>query len=390
MPTSRPSKENPAPASARIIQASLLGLVLIAAIGLDWVQWKKGEPSYLFSRPLKIKKQKPPKEESLAQIVLTSLARLGIQSESTHQFKDEKGDLHLMIDIPAQKYRNIENNLENILTRRGFRILKKEEQSSPEKILHLWEVGGKQEQKLAVLFSCRKESPEIAGKPVVKPARGKVALIVDDMGYSLEAINVLSSLGQPLTVAIIPYSPYALETATISRRNDIEVILHLPLEYIANSDINNVEGMIYAGMSEEDIIATVEIDLDQVPFIQGVNNHMGSRITADTRLMRIILGRLKTRNLFFIDSRTTGDSVAHQVAQNLGIRTAFRHVFLDGEPKEEYIKGKLIELLQTARKNGFALGICHPLEETLKVLTENFHLTEEYGLEPVFASQVVQ
>jgi len=106
--------------------------------------------------------------------------------------------------------------------------------------------------------------------------------------------------------------------------------------------------------------------------------------------MRIILGRLKTRNLFFIDSRTTGDSVAHQVAQNLGIRTAFRHVFLDGEPKEEYIKGKLIELLQTARKNGFALGICHPLEETLKVLTENFHLTEEYGLEPVFASQVVQ
>lgn len=380
----------PVPAAVRIIQVVLIGLALIAFFGLDWTQWKKGESSYLFSKLLRVKEKGPPKEENLSQILSASLAHLDIPLESIDQFEDESGNLHLMVDLPVEKFNDIENDLETTLTARGFRILKREEQSSSEKILHLWEVGGKKEQKLAVLFSSRKESPKIAEKPAVKPFLGRVAIIVDDMGYSLDAIDVLSSIGQPLTVAIIPYSPYAMETATISRRNNIEVILHLPLESIAKSDINNVEGMIYAGMSDKDIIATVEKDLDQVPFIQGVNNHMGSRITADTRLMRIILGRLKARNLFFIDSRTTGSTVAYQVAQSLGIPTAFRHVFLDGEPEEAYIKSKFIELLKTARKNGFALGICHPLEKTLKVLSENFRLTEEYDLEPVFASQVVR
>jgi polysaccharide deacetylase 2 family uncharacterized protein YibQ len=117
---------------------------------------------------------------------------------------------------------------------------------------------------------------------------------------------------------------------------------------------------------------------------------MGSRITADSQLMSIILGRLKDRDLFFIDSRTTSSSVAYDIAQNLNIPSAYRHIFLDGELDERYIKRQLIELFRRAQKNGFALGICHPTKETLKVLKENFHLIDEYGLEPVRASQVVQ
>jgi polysaccharide deacetylase 2 family uncharacterized protein YibQ len=148
--------------------------------------------------------------------------------------------------------------------------------------------------------------------------------------------------------------------------------------------------MITAEMSEEEVIAIVEKNLDQVPYIRGVNNHMGSRITADSQLMSIILGRLKDRDLFFIDSRTTSSSVAYDIAQNLNIPSAYRHIFLDGELDERYIKRQLIELFRRAQKNGFALGICHPTKETLKVLKENFHLIDEYGLEPVRASQVVQ
>ena len=144
------------------------------------------------------------------------------------------------------------------------------------------------------------------------------------------------------------------------------------------------------GMSDEDIIHTVEKDLRQVPFIQGVNNHMGSRVTANSRLMQVILKLVRERNLFFIDSRTTGSSVAYNIAQSLGIPSAYRHVFLDGELDEDYIKGQLLELFKRAQRNGFALGICHPSAETLKVLKEHFHLVEDYNLEPVFASQVVK
>jgi polysaccharide deacetylase 2 family uncharacterized protein YibQ len=107
-------------------------------------------------------------------------------------------------------------------------------------------------------------------------------------------------------------------------------------------------------------------------------------------MMYIILQRLKERNLFFVDSRTTANTVAYDIARRLNIPAAERHVFLDVELDENYIKEKLIELFRLAQRNGMAVGICHPLPETLKVLKENFHRVDEYGIEPVFVSKVVR
>jgi len=368
----------------------------VSTLGLDYIRWKKGESSYLFSalaekkKVVTRKKIIPPKKEDAGQIAMSVLAKLDIPAERVNRFKDDAGILHLKVDLPLQKYRLLEKSLEKSLRKQDFRILKKEEQQTKEKNYYLWEVEGKDKDRLSFLFSCAKEVTAIAKEPPPEPARNKVALIVDDMGYSLEAINTISSLGRPITVAIIPHSPLALETATISKENNLEVILHLPLESINNNDGNNIEGMIYSGMSDEDIIKTVKMNLSQVPYIQGVNNHMGSRVTANSRLMQIILELLKERNLFFIDSRTTGSSVAYNVAQSLGIPSAYRHVFLDGELDEKYIKSQLLELFRQAQRNGFALGICHPSAITLRVLKEHFHLIEDYNLEPVFASQVVK
>lgn len=331
-----------------------------------------------------------PRKEDASQIVMDILAKTEIPKELVNRFKDETGVFHLKVDLPLQQYNRIEQSLEKSLRRQDFRILEKKEQQTEEKNYFLWEVEGKDKERLSFLFSCAKETRILAEEKPEKPARNKVALIIDDMGYSLEAINTISSLGRPITVAIIPYSPLALETASISKENNLEVILHLPLESINNDERNNVEGMVYSGMSEEDIIKTVEKNLSQVPYIQGVNNHMGSKVTANSRLMQIILQLLKEKNLFFIDSRTTGSSVAYNIAQKLGIPSAYRHVFLDGELDETYIKGQLLELFEQAQRNGFALGICHPTDETLNVLKEHFHLIDDYNLEPVFASQIVK
>ncbi len=143
-------------------------------------------------------------------------------------------------------------------------------------------------------------------------------------------------------------------------------------------------------MSEEEIQKTVDMNLAQIPYIKGVNNHMGSKITPNEIFMRIIIQNLKDRNLFFVDSRTTPRSIAHEIAREMRVPSVYRHVFLDGQNQEEYIKRKLIELFRLAGRNGMAVGICHPVEVTLKTLRENLHLASEYNVELVFVSQVVE
>lgn len=334
--------------------------------------------------------ESPVAEVNLSQALLKSISDSGVPQESVNLFTDEEGVDHLLVDIPIRKYNELESSFSRAFHYFEFEITEKEEQQTDEKKYYLWHAQDSEERRITLLFSCEKEGIRLARKPVSQPGANKVALIVDDMGYSLEAINELCSIGRPLTIAIIPYSPLASEIATISRQHDLEVILHLPLEAINNNEGNHSKGMITAGMSEDEVIAIVEKNLDQVPYIRGVNNHMGSRVTADRQLMNIILRRLKDRNLFFIDSRTTASSVAYNIAQSLNIPSAYRHIFLDGELDESYIRRQLIELFRRAQQNGFALGICHPTKETLKVLKESFHLVDEYGLEPVLASQVVQ
>ena len=169
------------------------------------------------------------------------------------------------------------------------------------------------------------------------------------------------------------------------------MILHLPLESLNNVyDNNHTEGIIHANMSHEEIIKTTNFCIQEIPYISGINTHMGSKITSDQNMMRVILGQIKGKDLYFIDSRTTADSVAYDIAQQMGIPSAFRHVFLDTKLDEEYIKSQLLQLFDKARKNGKAIGICHPSPKTLKVLKNNLYLISEYDLEAVFASEIVQ
>ena len=163
------------------------------------------------------------------------------------------------------------------------------------------------------------------------------------------------------------------------------------MESLYNSyDNTHTEGIIHSGMTTEEIIRTVEESLGQFPYIDGVNTHMGSKITSDSKLIQIVLEQLKNRGLYFIDSRTTAESVAFDVAQRMEIPSAVRNVFLDSEIEEGFIRSQLIRLFRHAQQNGYAVGICHPSPETLKVLRENLHLVERYGLQTVFASEVVR
>ena len=234
------------------------------------------------------------------------------------------------------------------------------------------------------------ESPVVAVKKAPAPRPGRVALVVDDMGHDLSALDVLIGLEERLTVAVLPDSRYAVQTAEIARKNGIEIILHLPLEPLNNQESGDgAEGIIRSDMSRLTIRSMMEDYLARVPHIRGVNNHMGSRGTADAALMRLVLEPLKERNLFFLDSMTSPQSIAAATAREMGIPAATRSVFLDDGGDPLSVRDRLNELFRQARANGVAVGICHPYPHTLEVLKERFRGLGELGLEAVFISDIV-
>ncbi len=229
--------------------------------------------------------------------------------------------------------------------------------------------------------------------PSVKPSApaGRVALVVDDMGNSLEALDDLLGLGESVTVAILPYSPYALETARKAHEKGLEVLLHLPLESLSgNGSETATQGLIRSGMGDAEVRSLMTEELDRIPYARGVNNHMGSKVTADTAMMRVILQPIRERGLFFLDSRTSRDSVAYDVAVGMGIPAASRQVFLDADGDTGRIRQRLLELFRIARRDGRAVGICHPFPETLRALKENFGLLGSFRLKAVFASEMAR
>jgi len=220
--------------------------------------------------------------------------------------------------------------------------------------------------------------------------RPKAAVIIDDLGYSLEAARTICALRQPVTVAILPFASSTLETAQVAHECGLEIMLHLPLESLLQKSGNSFGGMISAGMTREEIQRNILSCLEQIPWSSGVNNHEGSKITEDAEMMPEILEVLKDKGLYFIDSRTTRDSIAFETAKLMGVRAASRQVFLDGDLNETAIKAKIGELFRLAQARGRAVGICHPKKETLAALEKYLGLAADYGIKLVFASEIVE
>ena len=386
-----PSKGKRSPVIPPFVYLLLLILALISALVLDYVNRDKGERSF-FSLSLREKKKNLSSQEELREIILKSLSFHGIAAHNVQQYKDRNNIFHLKIDSPSQKYSLLENKLKDKLKEANSPIIKKVEQQSEDKSFYLWEVEAKGGENLIILFSCSKEGRETFEKrkrPFRDLRKNKVAIIIDDMGYNLEDLKKIISLKKPFTVSILPFTPYAKETALIAHENGLEVMLHLPLESINAKNKEIPEGYILSRMSKEEIHQILEENL-QIPHIKGVNNHQGSKITTDENLMHIILAPLKERNLYFIDSLTTSNSIAFKLAQEMGIPSARRYIFLDSVIDEEYIKRMMEELFLKARQRDSTVVICHPFKETLRVLKEKIRLIDENNLELVFASQIVQ
>lgn len=234
------------------------------------------------------------------------------------------------------------------------------------------------------------EAPKPPEAPPEARYYPKVAIVIDDMGQDPKKLKELLLLKEPITVAVIPYLRYSREVALQASSNGLEVLLHLPMEPKDTEEHHPGKGALMTAMSAAEVKAQVERDLLSVPNAIGVNNHMGSKFTEDEILMRAVLQVVKKKEMFFLDSRTSSNSVAGRLARELGVRNADRNVFLDNNRDVEYIKGQIAELVSIARKRGKAVGIGHPYPETIEALKETVSGLEGKGVEIVRLSEIVE
>ena len=195
-----------------------------------------------------------------------------------------------------------------------------------------------------------------------------VAIIIDDLGYDKSIAKKLSNLNATLTFSILPHSPFQKSIAHLSREKGLDIMLHLPMEPLEYPDVNPGPGTLLTSMTPDQLIRQLEKDLDAVPFIRGVNNHMGSKMTAESSQMYQIFSILKKRSLYFVDSRTTAQTLCKPSARLFQIPFAERDVFLDHRVEVESIRKQLEELVRIAQRNGYAVGIGHPHLLTYQVL----------------------
>ncbi|MBI9077385.1 MAG: divergent polysaccharide deacetylase family protein [Desulfatibacillum sp.] len=222
--------------------------------------------------------------------------------------------------------------------------------------------------------------------PPVDPTdqRPRVAIIIDDMGYSNGIQHKFLDIPYVLTYSVLPHSPDQVEIADLAHEKGREVLLHLPMEPLEYPKVDSGPGTLLASMTTDTMMDVLNEDLASVPHVVGVNNHMGSRLTMESGALYPIFTVLKKRNLFFVDSRTTQHTVCRPSARLFQLPFAQRDVFLDHVRTQAFVEKQLNLLVKIAQKRGQAIGIGHPYSATYEVLIARLpEINEKVKLVPV-------
>lgn len=223
--------------------------------------------------------------------------------------------------------------------------------------------------------------------PLLASAAPRIAIIIDDIGYHRSRGEAVVRLPGAVTCAIIPETPHGPTLAEAAVSAGKEVMIHLPMETESTRPLD--AGGIDDSMSKASLVTTVRQAFLRIPQARGLNNHMGSILTAEPQAMGWLMEELALNRYFFIDSRTTPHSVAESTAQRYGLRTGGRDIFLDNERSLLRINEQFNKLLRIARQRGHAIAIGHPYPETIEYLENVLPLLEQAGVKLVPASTLL-
>ena len=247
------------------------------------------------------------------------------------------------------------------------------------------------------ILNSKTDAPDPTTRTVILPkieieedVRGNIVIIIDDFGYRDDNVSEgFLSLDANLTFAVIPGHHNSKVFAAKAAQGGFEVIVHMPMESKTKTP-GEKEYMLTTSMTSSEIENRVEQVIAEFPEAVGMNNHQGSKATSDKRIMNIVGNVLKRYGKYFIDSRTTAETVAETTMRSRGVHTIRRHVFLDNENKHNKIREQLYKLVDKAESKGLAVGIGHARKNTLEVLQQEIPKLKEHGFKFQFASFAVK
>lgn len=348
---------------------------------------------FFLVRNCAVKKDYSAESYRLERIVNLFLNRQGISSKYiTEENYTQKQSGALKVDYIQKKYRftgdiglsKVIDKLEKEIVRNNYSVLGKKISRIGEETTASIELG---KNNIPLFYleirASAKSKVSVAGK------KGKIALVLDDWGYNMRNEDVLGRIKKPLTISVLPNLPYSTKIAALARGEGHEVILHLPLESYEHKNME--QNTICGDMSKDEITNILSADFMSVPKAAGVSNHMGSKMTEDERVMRIIFAAMKEKNIFFLDSLVTKKTVCENLAKEAGIKFAQRDVFLDNVNEKSYIRKQLTELVNLAYASERpVIGIGHDRPRTMEVLEEEMKNLTEQGIEFIYLSEAAK
>jgi hypothetical protein len=404
----RSKKQN----SSVVFLAVMIAVAVFTVILLEYIDFRKGKKSFIFTQLIPLKTVSN-KIEQFNQEFLEVLNKNNIEC-SYHQ--DDQRMYHFSLEVDASRFDSLVSRIEGIAHRLSGKVTLAQVQGMTGKSIALYKVTLGRKISHWILITKLKKS---AGKPgkvteskpreekpgaetvkvpriQARPARqldhpARLAFIIDDVGaYDIGAL-ALKKLGIPITASILPDAPRAREEAEWVREYGLQALIHLPMApQNGDGQTYEQEQTINLQSTDDEIRSLIERSKQIIPNAIGVNNHQGSLATSDSGLMTRTLKIIKEEGLFFVDSRTIGNTVAYDVAQSLGMKANYKDAFLDHIKTYAHSVEQIHRLVEIALQKGEAIGIGHPNDSTLKALRDSIPYIRSRGVDIVFVSELVE
>jgi len=370
-------------------------IALTTVVALEFLDYRAGKYSLIFTKIIHLRQALATSEKFDREWTETLVRRKVVFDF----FKDREGVIHFRIDVAEPNYFPLAKDLRLLVEKyRGFSQLS-EVQNMKEQIIYLYQVRFEKRLTHVILLTrcflkkpavTKAEIPDAVVKKNLPEKIPRLAFIIDDIGYTDLMAEQLRDLGIPLTAAVIPAAPYARSEAEKIHEYGLEEIIHLPMQPKDPANHHPRDQFVLNDSSPAEIAALIRNAQTVVPYACGLNNHMGSLITSNPQAMRQVLELIKKAGLFFVDSKTTSETVGFDLAKEIKIKTIIRDVFLDDEQNYSYSSGQIKRLVDQAKKNGRALAIGHPFASTLAALRDSIPWLKQQKVEIVFVSALLE
>ncbi len=355
----------------------------LIVIALEYIDFKKGERSFIFTRIINLKTYSEKREQFNKEF----LKMLEKNSISYNYFKDKHGKYHFKIDIKNLKFDSLLLKTQIIVKQLKGSLQLSEIKTSKTKSILLFNLNFKRKISHIILVNKIKEYVTKVKKVDNSP---KIAFIIDDIGFKKDASRELKKLNIPITGSILPNTPFAKEEAIKLNSYGLEEMIHLPMQPKDSGIKLPRKVFVTINSTNREIKKLIKEAKKIVPFSKGMNNHMGSLVTARRGVIERVLKIVKKEGLFFVDSRTTYETVAYDVAKELKIKTTYRDVFLDDIQTYSHSMDQIQKLIEIAKSKGKAIAIGHPFETTFKAIRDSINDIYSNGIKIVFVSSLLE